>query len=477
MRVLTTLGLMFLLLLATRPAIVAQDADPAFERVAAAVAEKMKEYQVPGVAVGILSEGNATTRGFGVTNVDHPLPITDKTLFQIGSISKTFLGTAMMRLVEQRRVQLEAPVRTYLPDFAVADANASRSATVLDLLTHMGGWDGDVFEDMGEGDDALAKYVAHLKTDEQVAPLRTVWSYNNAGFVVAGRIIEVVTRKTYEEALEELVFDPLGLDDTYIRPADVMTLRFVVGHASRPTGTVVQRPWPIGRYAHPAGGVITTAPDLLKYALFHLSNGTANGTQVMSSATLSRMHQQVFVKQGTEEGMAVTWHVETKNVRRIGHGGSTVGQEALLTIAPDENFAMVVLTNSFRGGRLGQEVTRVALKEYLEVEESDPTPMASQPALQPFLARYSRPFADVVISSESDRLLMQVIAKKGFPNAKAPVPPPGPKVPIAFYAKDRAIVTDGAQKGARLDFIRNRDGSIGWVRVGGRIHRRTAVSS
>jgi CubicO group peptidase (beta-lactamase class C family) len=100
----------------------------------------------------------------------HPLPVTERTLFQIKSVSKTFTGTAMMRLIDEGKVRLEAPVRTYLPEFAVRDQIASADVTVLDLLTHMGGWEGDVFDDTGEGADAVARYVANLKNVEQVAP-------------------------------------------------------------------------------------------------------------------------------------------------------------------------------------------------------------------------------------------------------------------------------------------------------------------
>jgi len=111
---------------------------------------------VPGVALGILADGEIRTRGFGVTSVDHPLPVTDDTLFQIGSISKTFTGTAIMRLVEQNQLRLDDPIRKHLPAFKVKDADASSRATVRDTLTHMGGWEGDFFDDPSSGDDALA---------------------------------------------------------------------------------------------------------------------------------------------------------------------------------------------------------------------------------------------------------------------------------------------------------------------------------
>jgi CubicO group peptidase (beta-lactamase class C family) len=468
-------ALLLCLLLVPRPAIRAAD-DPRFDRLVDVVSAKMQEYQVPGVAVGVLHDGTTSVRGLGVTNLDHPQPVTADTLFQVGSISKTFAGTVMMRFVEQGRVNLDAPVRTYIPAFKVRDAAASRDARVIDLLTHMGGWEGDVFEDQGEGEDALAKYVARMADLEQVAPLRTVWSYNNAGFVVAGHVIEKVTGGSYERALADLVLGPLGLKQTYIFPADVMTRRFAVGHGGEKPA--VLRPWPIGRYAHPAGGVISTAPDLLKYAQFHMGDGSADQTRVVSAATLRRMHSTVLVKHGMDDEMAITWHVSNGGgVRSISHGGSTLGQQAQLTLVPERRFAMALLTNSTRGGRLNQDVLKWALKEYLQVENPDPEPMATQPDITTYVGRYSRPYADVVVETENGRLTFQSIQKRGFPNASAPVPPPGPKVPIAFYKPDRAIVTEGQQKGGRVEFIRRPGGSIGWVRVGGRILRRGGATS
>ena len=99
---------------------------------------------MPGVALGIVADGAVTIRGLGVTNVDDPLPVDAHTVFPIASISKTFAATAMMRLVEQGKVDLRAPVRTYLPEFRVRDEAASRDATVWHLLTHLGGWEGQV---------------------------------------------------------------------------------------------------------------------------------------------------------------------------------------------------------------------------------------------------------------------------------------------------------------------------------------------
>src|SRR5688500_2549580 len=225
-------------------------ADPRFNRVAAAVQEKMAELNVPGVALGILADGEVRTRGFGVTNVDHPLPVTDDTLFQIGSISKTFTGTAIMRLVERNQLRLDDPVRKYLPAFKVKDAEASARATVRDTLTHMGGWEGDFFDDPSSGDDALQRIVERMATLEQTAKVGEMWGYNNAGFYLAGRVIEVVTGKPFEKALRELVLDPIGIETAYFFPAEVMTRRFVAGHGAPKGVHAVIGPWPIPRAAN-----------------------------------------------------------------------------------------------------------------------------------------------------------------------------------------------------------------------------------
>ena len=152
----------------------------------------MREHHVPGVALGVLRDGRSTVRGFGITSIDDPLPVTADTIFPLASISKTVTATAMMRLVEQGKVDLRAPVRKYLPDFRVQDEAASRDVTIWHLLTHTSGWEGQLSA-TDRGDETLARFVAELSTNMQLAPPGAAWSYNNAGFGVAGRVIEAIT--------------------------------------------------------------------------------------------------------------------------------------------------------------------------------------------------------------------------------------------------------------------------------------------
>ena len=115
-----------------------------------------KEFGIPGVAVGVWADGREVYACHGVTSVDNPLPVDRDTLFLLGSVTKTYTATALMRLVAEGRVELDAPVRRYVPELVLADERAAAEITVLNLLNHTAGLDWGIIVDTGEGDDALA---------------------------------------------------------------------------------------------------------------------------------------------------------------------------------------------------------------------------------------------------------------------------------------------------------------------------------
>jgi CubicO group peptidase (beta-lactamase class C family) len=448
--------------------------DPRFEAIAALVQSTMAAYGVPGAAIGVLDHGRITTRAFGVTNVDHPLPVTDETLFQIGSISKTFTGTAMMRLAEEGKVDLDAPIRRYLPGFRVKDDDASARATVRDTLTHMGGWEGDYFQDAGgSGDDALARQVAGMATLEQTAKPGEMWGYNNAGFYVAGRIIETVTGQPFETALRTLVLDPLGLESAYLFPNDIMTRRFVVGHSSANNQPRVIGPWLIPRAANAAGGITTNVATLLKYAAFHMGDGTsANGQRILTAASVRQMRSPIVAKAGTDSSMGLTWHLARAGLRDVvEHGGGTNGQISQLRLVPDRQFAFTIVTNAAGGRNLIPVIGRAVMEAYLGVPNVLPPRMAvNAGALAEYAGTYRRQFADVVVSVDGDALLFRTIPK--MPGLDGKVPPADPAQRIGFYATDKLLRLAGPLAGNPAgEFVRGTDGKVAWLRMG-RILRR-----
>lgn len=448
-------------------------ADRRFEELCELVRRRIEEVGVPGAAVGVWYGGVERTAGFGVTSVEHPLEVTPQTLFQIGSITKTFTGTLALRLVEDGVLDLDVPLRHYLPELRLADEPTAAAVTMRHLLTHTGGWAGDYFDDPGSGDDALAQMVERLDRLEQLTPVGEVWSYNNAGFYVAGRVIELLAERPYETAVRELLLEPLQMASSFFFAADVLTYRFAVGHITRDRSPSLARPWALARCANAVGGLVSTVEDVLRYARFHLGDGTApDGTRLLSRGSLEVMREPEFEIGGLgDDAVGLTWMLRERSGKRIaGHGGGTMGQVTLLTLVPDDDFAVVVLTNSDEGGEVTLDATTAALEAYCGILDPEPEPTArSDEELSAYAGRYDAQAAAVELTPENGGLRVTVELKGGFPTPDTPPPPPLPPGRLAFYDHDR-VLGQGEYRGTRGDFLRDSDGLIVWFRVGGRLY-------
>ena len=435
------------------------------------IVARMAELQVPGVAVGIIAGEREHAAGFGVTNVAHPLPVDTETLFQIGSTGKTFTATALMRLVEQGKLDLDATVRTYLPDFRVADAAVSREVRLRHLVTHTAGWYGDDFTDTGDGDDALQRYVAEMADLLRIAPLGQYFSYNNAAVCLAGRVIEVATDQPFETAMGELVLQPLDLEQTFLFPKEIMTRAFAVGHAPPPDdpagGPQVAEPWALPRAVNPAGGEISSVSDQLRYARFHLGDGTAGGTPVLSPQSMRRMQTPLgpggSLGRFVLDGVGVNWLLTTIGGERVVmHGGSTNGQQSSLLLVPERHFAITVLTNAAAGAILAEEATLWALESFLGLTLPEPTPIAVAPER---LAEYAADY------DFGEGLLISITVQEGalsLSTTQNGESFPGGSGPLPMVAEDRAIF-DFQGATFLTDFVRDDTGTVSWVRFSGRL--------
>ncbi|MFI7639694.1 serine hydrolase domain-containing protein [Nonomuraea sp. NPDC049400] len=444
-----------------------------------------REFDIPGVAVGVLAGGQEFVASHGMTSLDNPLPVDDKTLFHLASVTKTFTATALMRLVAAGKVDLDAPVRRYVPELVLADETAAAQITVLNLLNHTAGLDWNLI-DTEDGDGSLAAFVAKMADLALIAPPGARASYSQAGYNLAGRIIENVTGLSFEKAISSLVLEPAGLSNTFFEPDDIMVRRFAVGHNRGEDGALRSaQPWKSWRAGmrgnNPGGGIVSSVSDLLAWARFHL--GAAEG--VLPAEVLRRMQEPTIELRASTLGDAfgICWFLrEVDGVRTIGHGGSGNGQFAELLIVPERDFAVVSLANAGPDGYpFNQAVVRWALEHYLGVVERDPEPIPyDQTRAREVAGRYEIDAMNLDLATDGTRLTLEVGIKPEIRQASQDdMPPDYPPAAVGFLPGDgdEYIITEGGLKGQRGFFTRDDSGTVVGVDLAGRLFSRVTGAS
>ncbi|MBS1698557.1 MAG: beta-lactamase family protein [Actinobacteria bacterium] len=440
----------------------------------------MKKYAVPGVAVAVLHRGDEFVRGYGITSVDAPVPVDEHSLFRIGSTTKTFTGTAMMRLVDAGKVDLDRPVHDYVPEFTVVDRHVAATVTVRHLLNHTAGWFGDDLADFGRGDDALERYVASMASLPQLTPLGSTFFYNNAAVVLAGLVVARVHGTPFEQAMQDLVLDPLGLDQTRFFTDDLVGHTFTGAHEVV-DGKAVLDPafWYVPRSLHPTGALISSARDQLTYLRFHLGDGVGpDGRRFLSPGSFEAMHAHpgpggtIFIE---IDGYAVSFRVRptAEGVPVVQHGGDWPGQHSGILFVPERDFGVAMLTNSEDGPKLLSDFFQGdwALSRFAGVHNLPAEPRTMTEAqLAPYVGRYdlSQIISDgstlsgiLELSAENGRLRIRTLSADGAALDGAA------SEYVDFYRDDHVV--GASPLSPRSDFVRGPDGEVAWYRTSGRL--------
>ncbi|EDY47637.1 penicillin-binding protein 4 [Streptomyces clavuligerus] len=412
------------------------------------------ECRVPGASLAILVGGRISTLVSGVLHRETGSPVTHDSVFPLGSLAKIYTATLVTQLVDTRELRLDTTVVDILPEFATADPEATRRITVRQLLSHTSGLACDLPHDQGQEDDCLARHVAKLREVALDFRPGTALSYSSTGYVVLGRIVEVITGTTWDTALRERLLIPLGLDHTVTLPEEAVCFPVATGHL--PDGPD-QCPVPVPqgdrtpRSAGPAGRVIATAADVLRLARMHLDGGTApGGTRVMSvNAVAAMQHRETGVPdQWTvgADGWGLGWTLyDWDGIPGFGHDGASAGQYAFLRVVPENGVAVALLTNGGEARRLSAALCGELLDELSGVVLPEPFAPAAEPPtvdLAPLLGTYRRAGTVITVTGESapGRLVHEF--SPGVPGS--PVPREMELIPVTdtvFAGRDIELTT------------------------------------
>jgi CubicO group peptidase (beta-lactamase class C family) len=308
---------------------------------AASLREHAARSSVPGAAIGILRDGECATAVAGVADVETGEPVALDTRFAVGSLCKTFVATAIARLVEAGRLSLGDPVSSRVPE--LRQAEWAVRASVGDLLANRARVplraELEFPQSSGDGDDALARHIANVADAKPAAPY---WSYSNLGWSVVGRVIETVAGQTWEQAMRDELFDPFDLDETTFVPAEGVPC--ASGHDVAGDVAVRSVPW-TPRALGPAGSrLLSTVTDLLRFAAAHL--------QTRALSTLRRSSEEIRIHGWFDAWCLGLARFDWERGRVWGWDGLISGQRCVLRLMPEQRGAVVLLSNGSTGRAL-----------------------------------------------------------------------------------------------------------------------------
>ncbi|TDC24642.1 class A beta-lactamase-related serine hydrolase [Streptomyces sp. 8K308] len=387
-------------------------------RTRARVAELLAEYGIPSAAVGVLHDGEVAEFAVGVRDMRTGEPATTDTVYQCGSMTKTWTALAFMQLVDEGKVDLDEPVRACLPGFTVADPEAAATVTPRHLLCHTNGIE-EAYGDPGEDGDVYARMVENIADAPQVFPVGHTHGYSVAlGYAILARILEVRDGRRWDDVMRDRLFDPMGLTSTHSWHERVDETRAATGHLLRSPeeGPVVTPVDHLPRAFGPGGNITSTTREVLALAHVLLSDGTApNGNRIVSAESVREMTRSrvpvpdpyMFGPEWALGLIVCDWHGETV----YASDGSTIGQNARLRLLPDSNTALTMLTNG--GPRDG--FYRAVFNEILADLGATTIPELPAPdaTLDLDLARYEgvyeRPGTRYEVSAEGGKLYLTLV--------------------------------------------------------------------
>jgi CubicO group peptidase (beta-lactamase class C family) len=311
------------------------------------IEENMERFEIPGLTL-VVTRGEEVvyTGAFGVRSLDSGEPMRVDFLFHMASVSKPFVATAVMQLVEQGRIDLDEPVVTYLPYFELADERHSE-ITVRQMLNHTSGMpDVEDYEwDKPEYDEGAAeRYVRSLKDEQMIAAPGELWHYSNMAFDAMGDVIAKVSGSPFEIYVKENILDPLGMSESNFLYAETSEELRTMGHVWR-LEPVVSDVYPYNRPHAPSSTLNSSVLEMTKWAFANLNRGELSGSRILADESYDVLWTPSA--QVTEDHhVGLSWFLGShRGTRTIGHSGGDTGYSSQFLLLPDEGIGVIMACN------------------------------------------------------------------------------------------------------------------------------------
>ncbi len=352
------------------------------------VEDAMTKFNVAGVAVGIVKDGEIVhARGYGVKSVDTNEKVNEHTSFAIASNSKAFTTTALALLVEEGKLSWQDRVIDHIPEFKMYNDYVTQNFIIQDLLTHRSGLGlgaGDLQKWPSGSDFTIADMLSNFQYFEPVSAFRTKYDYDNILYLVAGEVIKRVSGMSWEDFVKMRIMDPLNMDHSSTLPPGISGLNNLATPHLAVNGVLRTIPYyelDPGKINGAAGGVLSNADDLCRWMLVHLSNGRY-GENLENQLFTEATHQEMWKIHTTMEissnprynshfaGYGLGWRLTDLNgYMSVSHTGSLAGMLSKTIMLPDLNLGVVVLTNSYYGGGgVFKAVSQTIVDSYLGLD-------------------------------------------------------------------------------------------------------------
>ncbi len=319
------------------------------------VQAELSETRTPGTAIAIVSGDRIVfERGFGTSNTETGAPVLPVMLFRVGSVTKMFTTTVLTMLAEQGKLSLDAPIGQYIKGLPPG----LTQVTAHQLMSHTAGLRDDAPSYGAHDPEALTR-VIHAWRDEYffTQPGR-VFSYSNPGMILAGLLAQEVSGKPYGKLVDDVLLEPLGMTASTFEPTQAMTYPLAQGHNVTNDKATVVRPFADNAGYWPAGFLFSSARDLARFTIAFMNGGRIDGLSVIPPTVITKLSTGYAPTHSGPEGAEYGYGLVTleyRGVRVVEHGGSIQGFGALVRMVPEQQFAVIILTNR-SGGQLPKSV-------------------------------------------------------------------------------------------------------------------------